>query len=67
MVEDDIVLMKQLDGLKLRHQELDDMIDQLGGSSLANEFELRRLKKEKLTLRDQISRLEDSLYPDIIA
>lgn len=67
MVEDDVALLKRLDGLRVRHQELDDMIDQLDTSPTANEFELRRLKKEKLAVRDQIARIEDVLYPDIIA
>ena len=31
------------------------------------QLRLKRLKKQKLQLKDEIARLEDRLYPDIIA
>ncbi len=56
----------ELDQLKTRHQLLHEEIEELethGGDPL----HLKRLKKEKLQLKDQISGLEDSMRPDIIA
>ena len=55
-----------LDDLKTQHQALHEEIEDLeahGGDPL----HLKRLKKEKLQLKDQISALEDSIRPDIIA
>ena len=67
MQEEEVILMKRLDTLRMKHKELDEMIDALGEHNTASEFELRRLKKEKLILRDQLARLEEVIYPDIIA
>ncbi len=36
-------------------------------SGRGDQLALRRLKKQKLALKDQIARLEDQLTPDIIA
>ena len=66
-MEDDLLLIKKLDALTLRHQELDMMIDKLNSEKFRDEFSLHRLKKEKLMLRDEISKLQDTIYPDIIA
>ncbi|MFN3262665.1 MAG: YdcH family protein [Pikeienuella sp.] len=67
MGEDDVLRFK-LDELRRRHRALDDAIAALeatvaGRSSL----DLRRLKKQKLALKDEIRRLSDILTPDIIA
>lgn len=56
----------QLDDLKTRHQALHEEIEELethGGDPL----HLKRLKKEKLQLKDQITGIEDEIRPDIIA
>ena len=37
------------------------------GLAQADQLTLRRLKKRKLALKDEIARIEDELYPDIIA
>ena len=66
-MNDEIILYKRLEILKDRHRELDESIDQVSGGVLTDQLQLHRLKKERLALRDQISRLEDQLYPDIIA
>lgn len=66
-MNDEIVLYKRLEILKDRHSELDESIDQIAAAPLTDQLQLHRLKKERLALRDQISRLEDQLYPDIIA
>jgi len=66
-MEDYLVLIKKLEALTQRHQELDAMIDELNADKFKDDFQLHRLKKEKLGLRDEICKLQDAIYPDIIA
>lgn len=66
-MNEEIVLHKRLELLKEKHRELDETIDQISGGPLTDQLQLHRLKKERLSIRDQMSRLEDVLYPDIIA
>lgn len=53
--------------LSREHRDLDDAIHALETSGRADQLTLRRLKKQKLALKDQITRIEDRLIPDIIA
>jgi hypothetical protein len=53
--------------LKLEHSDLDDAIEHLSQSGTFEELKLKRLKKRKLQLKDQIARLEDKLIPDMLA
>jgi len=53
--------------LKQEHRDLDGAINALEQSGRADALQLKRLKKKKLFLRDEISRIEDALLPDIIA
>lgn len=57
----------RLEVLKQEHRDLDDAIAALQESARADALTLRRLKKQKLALKDQIVKLEDQLIPDIIA
>jgi hypothetical protein len=66
-MEEELALVKKLETLTIRHQELDHMIDKLNTERYKDEFSLHRLKKEKLCLRDEIAKLQDAIYPDIIA
>lgn len=66
-MDEELALIKKLETLTLRHQELDAMIDSMHAERFKDEFTLHRLKKEKLSLRDEISKLQDAIYPDIIA
>ena len=61
------VLTIKLKTLKKGHRELDQKISRLIEIYPSDQFTLRLLKKRKLLLKDQISRLEDELTPDIIA
>ena len=49
--------------LKIAHADLDDLIDRLAADSPGDELGLRRLKKQRLMLRDKIQRLESELDP----
>jgi hypothetical protein len=53
--------------LRQAHQDLDDAVNALSAKSVPDQLQIARLKKQKLALRDQITRLEDRLTPDIIA
>lgn len=61
------VLRVKLDVLKRQHRDLDDAIHALQGTGVADPFTLKRLKKQKLGLKDRIALIEDQLTPDIIA
>lgn len=60
-------LRERLNELKQQHRDLDTAIHSLEVSGTADQLQLRRLKKQKLMLKDQIARLEDQMLPDIIA
>jgi hypothetical protein len=60
-------LQKQLDDLQLAHRDLDDVIDHLIETRPFDQLQIQRLKKRKLSLKDQIRKLESQLLPDIIA
>jgi len=53
--------------LEVEHGDLDDIIDRLSENPVQDQLQLRRLKKRKLFLKDQLARLRDRLIPDIIA
>jgi len=61
------VLRVKLGVLRREHRDLDDAIHALEVSGRGDQLTLRRLKKQKLGLKDQIARIEDELTPDIIA
>jgi len=49
--------------LRIEHADLDSLIDRMAEQSPIDELVLRRLKKRRLRLRDQIVRLEAELDP----
>ena len=67
MNEQEIAMMNKLEALREKHRNLDDAIAKLGENQTIDELQLRRLKKDKLQIRDQIAMIEDMMYPDIIA
>ncbi|MFC7301761.1 YdcH family protein [Cognatiluteimonas weifangensis] len=50
--------------LRQEHRELDAAIVRLQADRGADELAVKRLKKRKLLLKDQIARLESALIPD---
>ena len=66
-MEAEEILKVELEVLRREHRDLDDAIQALEETQRADQLRLRRLKKQKLSLKDRISRLEDRLPPDIIA
>ena len=61
------VLRVKLEVLRQKHRDLDEAIAALQAQGPATQLTVQRLKKEKLNLKDQISRIEAELTPDIIA
>jgi len=61
------VLRVKLGVLRREHGDLDDAIHALDQSGRADPLALKRLKKQKLLLKDKIAVIEDELTPDIIA
>lgn len=61
------VLRVKLEHLRAEHRDLDEAIAALQARATADQLTLRRLKKQKLALKDRIAAIEDELTPDIIA
>lgn len=60
--------IKQLiNELTLEHKDLDDAINLMKEKPFVDELQIRRLKKRKLKLKDEILLLESKLIPDIEA
>ncbi|RME67547.1 MAG: DUF465 domain-containing protein [Alphaproteobacteria bacterium] len=64
---DEEVLRARLKALIVEHRDLDAAIAALDAMKPYNHLQIQRLKKRKLALKDEISRIEDQLIPDIIA
>lgn len=64
---DQKALQERLSLLMQEHQDLDSAINALIAAPPFDQLQVQRLKKKKLQLRDEISRIEDLLIPDIIA
>ena len=54
---------RRLIELRIEHADLDSLIDTMAVQSPIDELVVRRLKKRRLVLRDQIVRLETELDP----
>ena len=60
-------ILQRIQELHLEHRDLDRAIEALVLTPAADELQLRRLKKRKLLLKDQIFHLQRQLVPDIPA
>ena len=58
---------ERLVSLRLEHRDLDDVIGRITGDAPFDQLQIKRLKKRKLMLKDEIAKLESKLLPDIIA
>lgn len=67
MTEDEENLRRKLEDLLSEHRDLDDVIAHLAETRPFDQLQIQRLKKRKLSLKDQISQLQSRLLPDIIA
>jgi hypothetical protein len=60
-------LTDKLELCRQEHRDLDDAILALEGLGSLDQLQIQRLKKRKLMLKDEITKLSDKLTPDIIA
>ncbi len=67
MFEDFDDIRTRLHDCREEHRDLDSVIGQLMSGAVMDIMQLQRLKKRKLVLKDEISKLEAMLIPDIIA
>jgi hypothetical protein len=64
---DERELRELMSRLRAAHRDLDAEIVALENAPLPDQLQIKRLKKRKLVLKDQITAVEDKLLPDIIA
>jgi hypothetical protein len=68
MLEEEAEMLRaKLHELTQEHRDLDDVINRLSVDPTFDQLKLRRMKKRKLILKDQISQLRSKLIPDIEA
>lgn len=60
-------ILEKIQQLRVQHRDLDDAVTALLEAGTTNMLQIKRLKKQKLILKDKISKFEDELLPDIIA
>jgi hypothetical protein len=63
----DAAVRLTLASLRQAHQDLDAAVHALQSLPVPNQLQIARLKKQKLSLRDQIAQIDKRLTPDIIA
>lgn len=61
------VLLGRIAELESEHRDLDDVIAQITGEGPFDQLQMQRLKKRKLSLRDQLQLHRSKLIPDNIA
>jgi len=61
------VLRVELEEFRRQHRDLDDAIEALQERGARDPLTIKRLKQQKLRLKDKIAYIEDRLLPDIIA
>lgn len=59
--------IEKLRQLRIEHRDLDEVIARLSMDIHVDELQIKRLKRRKLALKDQIERLGSNLIPDLNA
>jgi hypothetical protein len=59
--------IEKLRQLRIEHRDLDEIIERLAMDMRVDEIQMKRLKRRKLLLKDQITRYESELIPDLNA
>ena len=60
-------LQSELQQLRIEHKDISDAVEALEAIGQADQLQIRRFKRRKLSLKDLIRQIEDQLTPDIIA
>ncbi len=58
---------QRLVSLRIEHRDLDDVISKLVVDHETDDVRMRRMKKRKLALKDEIAKLESNQLPNLIA
>ncbi len=66
-MEEQEQLRRKLMELETEHRDLDSVIARVADTAPYDQLELQRLKKRKLLLKDEITKVRSQLLPDIIA
>lgn len=67
MTPDLAYIQNRLHELRQEHRDLDQAIAHMVDNPAADQLQLKRMKKRKLRLRDQIAYWESQLIPDLDA
>ena len=59
--------VEKLRQLRIEHRDLDEIITRLTMDIHVDEIQIKRLKKRKLMIKDQIERYGSTLIPDLNA
>ena len=65
--DDQQMIINKLRQLESEHRDLDDVIERLADDKPFDQLKLKRLKKRKLILKDEMTLLRSRNLPDIIA
>lgn len=60
-------IVRRMMDLRIEHRDLDDAIIALSKENYVDQLQLKRLKKRKLKIKDEISQLSSNLIPDVDA
>ncbi len=66
-MDEELKILEELEQVKQEHRALDEEIQDMMKQRVIDQIKLARLKKQKLFLKDRISKLEALLHPDLIA
>jgi hypothetical protein len=67
LTEEELELRAQVKLLRQEHADLDASIEALSHMPIPDQLLIARLKRKKLSLRDEIVKIESRILPDIIA
>jgi len=67
MNESETDIANRIAELRIQHRDLDDAIARMAEAPFVDQLQLRRLKKRKLRLKDEIAWWESRLIPDLDA
>ena len=67
MTDEQIIIKDKIKELRKLHSQLDKEIEKVIKIIPSDQVTLQRLKKKKLKLKDEISKLSSHILPDIIA
>ena len=63
----EIKYRKELEHFRMQHEEVAGKIGNKMSMKVINQFDILKLKKEKLELKDKITKLEEVLVGDVVA